>query len=148
MVFDRNKAINLCRSCLLGSDVIAFLLAYLASGLVFFLIRKEYLAQLGLNFTNLFAEWSVYYLVIIPFAIIRFWYAGHYTRRRPFWDELKDLIQVLGFLFIAEGTILFLSKSSFSRLWVTGAFSFALVLLPLLRVVVKKALDSAVKWQI
>jgi undecaprenyl-phosphate galactose phosphotransferase len=148
MIFDRNKSINLCRSCLLGSDVVAFLLAYLAGGLLFFIIREEDLVQLGLNFIDLFTDWSVYYLLLIPFAIVRFWYAGHYTRRKPFWDELRELIQVLGILFVAEGTILFLSKSSFSRLWVAGAFASALILLPVLRIVIKKALNSAGKWQI
>ncbi len=148
MIFDRKKTLNLCRSYLLGSDVVAFLLAYLAGGLLFFLIREETLARLGLNFFNLFIEWSIYYLLIIPFAIVRFWYAGHYTRRKPFWDELKDLIQVLGILFVTEGTILFLIKSSFSRLWLTASFAAVLVLLPTLRIVMKRALDAAGKWQI
>ncbi len=148
MTFVRNQAINLCRSCLLGSDIFAFLLSYLAGGLLFLFIRSDSLARLGLNFFDLFAEWSIYYLLIIPFALVRFWYVGHYTRRKPFWDELKDLIQVLGILFIAEGAILFLVKSSFSRLWITASFALAIVFLPLLRTAVKKALDSAGKWQI
>lgn len=148
MIFDRNKSLSLCRSCLLGSDVCAFLLAYLAGGLLFYLIREESLVRLGLNFFDLMKEWSIYYLLIIPFALVRFWYTGHYTRRKPFWDELKDIIQVLGFLFIAEGTILFLIKSSFSRLWLGAAFAFVLILLPVLRVIVKRNLDAAGKWQI
>ncbi|MEN8686131.1 MAG: undecaprenyl-phosphate galactose phosphotransferase WbaP [Desulfuromonadales bacterium] len=148
MMFDRKKSINLCRSCLLGSDVCAFLLAYLAGGLLFYLVREETLARLGLNFFTLMKAWSIYYLLIIPFALVRFWYVGHYTRRKPFWDELKDIVQVLGFLFIVEGTILFLIKSSFSRLWLGSAFVFVLILLPVLRIMVKRSLDAAGKWQI
>ena len=117
MIFDRKKSISLCRSCLLGSDVCSFLIAYLAGGLLFYLVREESLVRLGLSFFTLMKAWSTYYLLIIPFAVLRFWYAGHYTRRKPFWDELKDIIQVLSLLFVAEGTILFLTKSSFSRLW-------------------------------
>jgi undecaprenyl-phosphate galactose phosphotransferase len=112
------------------------------------MIREDVLDELGLKFMDLFSAWSIYYLLIIPFALIRFWYVGHYTRRKPFWDELRDVILTLFLLFVAEGAILFLAKSSFSRLWVASSFLLTLILLPVLRVLVKKILHSLGKWQI
>ncbi len=110
MTFDRLRTLNICRNYLLASDVVAFLLAYLLGGFVFYLMREETLNVLGLKFVNLFFSWSIYFHIMIPFAVLRFWYAGHYTRRKPFWDELKDIIQVVLLLFVAEGTILFLTE--------------------------------------
>jgi len=130
------------------ADAVAFTLAYIVGSCVFSLIRKDILVTFGLDFSSLFVEWAIYYFAIIPFAIVRFWYGGHYTRRKPFWDELKDVFQVLLALFIAEGAILFLTKSSFSRLWLAASFPAALVLLPFLRILVKKSLHAAGKWEI
>ena len=59
MIFDRKKSISLCRRCLLGSDVCAFLLAYLAGGLLFYLVREDTLVRLGLNFFTLMKAWSI-----------------------------------------------------------------------------------------
>ncbi len=145
---DQDQTANFCRNCLLVSDVCAFLLAYLAGGGLFYLVRAEVLAGLGLNFTHLFLDWSVYYLPLIPLALVRFWYAGHYTRRKPYWDELRDILQVLVILFIAAGAVLFLTKSSFSRLWVASSFSCLVLLLPMLRTLVKKSLRAAGRWQL
>ena len=142
------KTTDFCRNCLIGADICAFLLAYLLGGGLFYLVRAEVLDSLGLAFGSLLSDWSIYYLPLIPFALMRFWYAGHYTRRRPFWDELREVLQVLSVLFIAEGALLFLAKSSFSRLWMTSAFGFALVLLPALRILTKKILHAAGKWQL
>lgn len=145
---DQNKTANFCRNCLIISDFCAFLLAYLAGGLLFYLVRSDVLVELGLDFTQLFFEWSIYYLPLIPLAIVRFWYVGHYTRRKPFWDELRDIIQVLVLLFIAEGAVLFLTQASFSRLWVTSSFVWLLIFLPVLRTLLKKGLRAAGKWQL
>ena len=145
---DQIKASHFCRNCLLASDTCAFLLAYVLGGLLFFLLRSEVLAELGLDFTVLFTDWAIYFLLLIPFAVVRFWYAGHYTRRKPFWDELRDILQVLVVLFIVEGTVLFLTKSSFSRIWVASSFCCLILLLPASRILVKKALHAAGKWQL
>lgn len=137
-----------CRNCLICSDVLSFVFAYVLGGIIFYLIRKEKLAIFGQNILELFIVWSGYFLILIPLSIFWFWYVGHYTRRRPYWDELKDVVQILSILFVLETSILFLNKSIFSRLWLATSFALLLFFLPFLRVLVKKVLAKLGRWQI
>ena len=89
------------------------------------------------------------YLVVVPIGIGWFYFKGDYTRRRPFWDEMRSICQVLPALAIIEGALIYLTKStSFSRIWFAASFSFLLFVLPLLRYYVKTLLRRLGKWQL
>ncbi|WP_150540280.1 undecaprenyl-phosphate galactose phosphotransferase WbaP [Actinobacillus vicugnae] len=64
----------------------------------------------------------------------------HYTYRKPFWFELKEVVRTLAILAVIELATIAFSKLYFSRyLWVL-TWSIALVLVPLGRILVKNYL--------
>jgi len=81
-------------------------------------------------------------------TIAWFWLSlEHYARRRPFWDELREVYRVLALMFMCAGATVFIASLDTSRntfLWV-WAFNFAL--LPLGRAVAKALLDQLGAWQ-
>lgn len=81
------------------------------------------------------------FLAIAAGTIVWFWgVVGHYTRRRPFWDELRETLQVLLVAALVDAALVFFGKWQFSRVWLVTTWSFALVLVPSARVLIKKML--------
>ena len=63
---------------------------------------------------------------------------GHYTRRRPWSDEVRQVLQVLLAGFALVAMLVFLGKWEFSRLWLVTSWAMILVLVPLFRYLVKR----------
>lgn len=84
-----------------------------------------------------------FYIHIILSFIGMGWYwirLRHYTYRKPFWFELKEVFRTLFILGIIELAIVAFSKLYFSRyLWVL-TWLIALIIVPTCRVVMKKIL--------
>lgn len=120
----------------------AFILAYALGGLVFWEIRQSE------NLFHFFYSWTSIYLVIVPVGIAWFYLKGHYTRRWPFWDEMGGIAQVLLMLAIIEGALMFLTKSTFSRIWFTTSFISLFALLPVFRLLVKWILSRLNLWRL
>lgn len=71
----------------------------------------------------------------------------HYTRRRPFWDELQQTLRTLGYIFLIAATAVFfigLETDSLTHLWLWGS---AFVLLPMGRVAARAVLDFFGLWR-
>ncbi|MDO4626303.1 MAG: undecaprenyl-phosphate galactose phosphotransferase WbaP [Pasteurellaceae bacterium] len=69
----------------------------------------------------------------------------HYTYRKPFWFELKEVLRTLVIFFVIELSVIALSKLYVSRkLWIL-TWVILFVLLPLVRVLLKKTL-IAIEW--
>jgi len=131
------------RFYLIAADVLAFMLAYVLGGLIFWQIRGSE------NLARFFFSWASIYLAIVPVGIAWFYVKGHYTRRWPFWDEMRGTSQVLLMLAIIEGALIFLTKStSFSRIWFTTSFLSLFALLPAFRVFVKWLLSRLNLWRL
>ncbi|WP_439242063.1 undecaprenyl-phosphate galactose phosphotransferase WbaP [Lonepinella sp. BR2474] len=83
----------------------------------------------------------VIHLALSIFGVAWFWIRlRHYTYRKPFWFELKEVIRTLLILAVFELAIIAFSKLHSSRyLWVL-TWSIALFIVPFLRVTVKKLL--------
>ncbi|WP_044470585.1 undecaprenyl-phosphate galactose phosphotransferase WbaP [Mannheimia massilioguelmaensis] len=64
----------------------------------------------------------------------------HYTYRKPFWFELKEIIRTLLIFFVIELSIIALSKVYLSRTLWGLTWGMLFILVPLLRVYVKKGL--------
>lgn len=71
--------------------------------------------------------------------VMWFWGAlGHYGRRRPWSDEVRQMLQVLLAGFALDALLVFLGKWQFSRLWLVTSWALILVLVPLFRYLVKR----------
>ena len=82
----------------------------------------------------------VIFLVLGLACVIAFWRLGHYARRRPFWQELGDVLAVALILAIVDAALVFLTKTNFSRLWWAASWSLVALAVPLARLAVKHLL--------
>ena len=95
-------------------------------------IEYRFIAQLGLSV--LCTAW--------------FWVRmRHYTYRKPFWFELKEIIRTLFVFSLLDLALIAFSKWDFSRMVWVFSWSWALLLLPLMRALVKRAISRAGQWQ-
>jgi Undecaprenyl-phosphate galactose phosphotransferase WbaP len=86
------------------------------------------------------------FLVASILAVSLFWAFGHYTRRRPFWDELHDTTKLLLIFACLEATITFLGGWRLPRVWLMGTWGMAIVLIPLSRYLIKSVLMDMGWW--
>ena len=86
-------------------------------------------------------EYILIHLVISLSCICWFWIRlRHYTYRKPFWFELKEILRTLVIFFIIELAIIAFSKLYVSRtLWGVTCF-WIVVLVPVVRIGLKKLL--------
>jgi Undecaprenyl-phosphate galactose phosphotransferase WbaP len=75
-------------------------------------------------------------------------YEGLYTRRRPFWDEVKELIKTASISMIFIISIITFGKLSdrVSRPMIVFLWGYALIFFPLSRLITKKILYSLNLW--
>ena len=79
-------------------------------------------------------------------AVGWFWLLGHYTRRRPFWDEVAEVIRVIAILAVLDAALLYFAKLQFSRFWFLGTWVIALAFIPFTRLLFKRALKKLGYW--
>ena len=102
----------------------------------------SYLVQVDI----LFPEYEIIYNSLIHFCIsviciIWFWIKlRHYTYRKPFWYELREILNTLFIFSIIELTIIVLSNVTFSRYRWVCTWGVTLILVPLGRIFIKKFL--------
>jgi len=89
-----------------------------------------------------------FYAALVVSALGRFWLLGHYTRRRPFADETREMLSTLMVLAVIDAALLYLGKQAFSRSWFLSTWALALILVPTARVLSKSILIRLGKWQI
>lgn len=86
--------------------------------------------------------------MIIIITIGWFWLLlEHYARRRPFWDELREIIRVLTIMFMVSGAAAFIAglETDRSSHLITWALNFLLI--PLGRAGARQLLDDLGLWQ-
>ena len=81
-------------------------------------------------------------LVICAFS----WGRGHYTRFRPFWTEVSELVKAVFYLAAFYFAYLFAIKIHFSRLWVVSALILMLIVVPLCRFICRRILHAKGWW--
>lgn len=70
---------------------------------------------------------------------------GHYSahRRKPWWDETRQLIQVIVLAALLDAMVIYLAKWPLSRLWTGATWGLVLVCLPLARLAIRTHLLRA-----
>lgn len=86
------------------------------------------------------------YLLLVVLVVGVFWGNGHYSKRRPFANEVKDVLKVILAVAALDVTLLFLSKSQFSRANVLLNWASAPLLLVAMRWVTKRSLIALGGW--
>lgn len=92
---------------------------------------------------------SLFLVGLAGAGILWFWgKLRHYSYRKPFWSELKEILQTLSVLALIDVAFLAFSKQDFSRLEWLILWILVLFLVPLLRAISKLLLSRVGVWQI
>lgn len=85
---------------------------------------------------------------VIVLTISWFWLLlEHYARRRPFWDELREIVRVLVVMFMVSGTTIFVAELEISRSSHLIVWMLNFLLIPLGRAGIKRLLDDLGLWR-
>lgn len=127
------------------SDFLSFIISiYLAMGLVSSTFSKnENIAIFAHNEGWVALHW------LLAFCCVG-WYAvrlRHYFYRKTFWFELKEILRTLVIFAVIEIAIIAFTTWSYSRLLWMSTWVFVLILVPISRMMTKRALNGLGYWQ-
>jgi undecaprenyl-phosphate galactose phosphotransferase len=117
------------------ADILTMLACFTAGGLV------------NLSYKNVTEERTLILVLLTSACLYAFHYFGHYSRRRPFWQELGDIVTIAGVAFVFDAALLYLLKVNFSRLWVLTSWALVIPAVPLARRAVKRVCLELGGWQ-
>lgn len=81
------------------------------------------------------------------FVIAIFWYQDHYIKRRPFWEELLQIVRVSSLLLLINLGIAFVLGKGSLKILVISFWLSNICILPFIRLIAKRALYSCGLWQ-
>lgn len=85
---------------------------------------------------------------LIGITVLWFWVLlEHYSRRRPFWDELREIVRVIATMFMVAGATIFLAGVESAPSVLLSVWLFNLLLIPLARTAIRGVLDCLALWQ-
>jgi len=85
---------------------------------------------------------------LIVITILWFWVLlEHYSRRRPYWDELREIIRIVATMFMVAGATIFMAGVESTRSVQLSLWLFNLLLIPLARSSFRGVLDSIGLWK-
>ncbi len=88
------------------------------------------------------------HLAIVVLVVSWFWFVReHYARRRPFWDELREMFGLLAVAALLAAAAAFYARADAARGVTLGVWVAAFAVLPLARALSKALLDRAGLWQ-
>ena len=136
------------RFSLIFSDLIAFSVAFIVSrNLIEILGEKNPDFLQWMNTTPGQARIWVF-LLLVTLSITWFWaHLRHYTYRKPFWNELREVSITILALTVSDLALAALAKWQLSRTYWVILWSLSFVLLPLCRYGMKKVLYRLGYWQ-
>ena len=152
-VFDSNKSVTAKirrkeKPILISADLISFFVSYSIGMLAYFWAQTKDAANLELAEQSLSDPQILLYVTLAMLSIAWMWNMGHYSRRKPFWDEVKETCKVISILALIDAALLLLAQIPISRLSFLLTWITALITIPLLRTGCKKILIRAGKWQL
>jgi Undecaprenyl-phosphate galactose phosphotransferase WbaP len=130
----------------IGVLVLAASISFLSALLVneFFLHRAYELLQTPDQLTERVTE-----LVMLgSVTLVSFGKSGHYTRRTPFWSQAQDIVEKVALIALIDCALQYMSKDSFSRLWLLQHWTFAAALLIWARRLLNYRLLTGGAWQL
>lgn len=101
----------------------------------------------NLSYQNWGLERSVILMLLTVACITAFHHLGHYSRRRPFWQEVGDVLIVAALALIADAALLYLLKVNFSRAWVVSSWALVALALPFVRTGAKHVSARMGNWR-
>jgi Undecaprenyl-phosphate galactose phosphotransferase WbaP len=134
------------KTSLICADILSFGLAFFLIGMYF--ISSEQMPTIEDSFRvndyRMVAFWGV-----ASVTIFSFWSKyRHYTYRKPFWSELKEIFSLLAIMALIDMLLLSFNKLHYSLLQWFFIWGALFVLIPVTRALVKKILDRLGYWKV
>lgn len=125
-----------CKLFIMLNDFFWLLFSFFIGNYILYLFVDDFELYLP------FSEWKdrlFLTFTICGFGILWFWLRlRHYTYRKPFWFELKEILRTLLILAVMELAIIGFSKLYFSRYLWAIVWGISFILVPLGRIYLKK----------
>jgi len=133
---------------LVAGDGVGLTLAWLLSFCLLWLVEAQTWRQGILGWWSTLGEQRLaLFAGLFLLALLALGLRGHYSRRRPFSDEVLDVAKVFFIVAVIDAVFAYLAKWYFSRSWFLAAWLLALILVPLARVSIKRVLLKMRLWQ-
>lgn len=133
------------RQLLIFADVLAMLTAFCVSVIWMSIARGSAAIDNSSRFPIDQVRPQAYVgLLLITLAIFRI--KGHYTKRKPFANELKDILSVIAMVAVTDATLLYLTKWQLSRAVMLLNWALAPVFIVLARLAMKRSLVALGGW--
>lgn len=136
---------------LLAGDVVALSLSFVFAFLLFVLVDSNvglrkllWMSQSWLGLADFLR--LLQFAVASVVAVGMFWMYGHYSQRRPFWDEFHNTTKLILIFACAEATLIFMAGWQLPRVWVLGTWAVAIFMIPLARYLVRRGLMKFGLW--
>lgn len=89
---------------------------------------------------------TLVHIFFVFLVLVRFYIKGLYSRRIPFWDELRLILGTLIYLAILNGVFVLIAKWPFSRVLWLVSWCLACILIPLARALTRRLLQKLKAW--
>ncbi|WP_308389696.1 undecaprenyl-phosphate galactose phosphotransferase WbaP [Acidithiobacillus sp. AMEEHan] len=133
---------------LILGDLFAFFLAVYFSRLSHAWYYHESVWYVLDNWWGSLVEVNILLFLLLAFlGIVAFQLKGHYARRRVVWDEIGDILAVFTVLLGLNAAIAFSGKWPLSRLWLFSFWLLALLLVPAVRLLLRRAFLWLKLWK-
>ena len=134
-------------SLLIASDILALTLSVCIAWLISIPIRQQIYPGLGhptlyISTHSEFVLFSLLGMIVIGFS----WAWGHYNQFKPFWSELQEILKMLVYVVVVNTVYLFTINDHFSRAWFFFIFIFAIILLSVFRIYIKRLMVYLGIW--
>ena len=136
------KKLYLQRLILISSDIVSIVFSFIVSILVSKVYHEDLLATPFSSFFNPGISKLLGLSIILVFA-----YMGHYTKRKPFWEELLQILKVVLVLFILNFGIAFILQKSSLKIMLTVFWLTLIFMLVMGRSIAKKIMQGLYIWQ-
>jgi Undecaprenyl-phosphate galactose phosphotransferase WbaP len=143
---EKNNSITLAR---LASDCLALVGAFVLSTAITEVIQTEIF---HLAVAEFYSPYLADRLIMVTFlgTAMLVWFASkrHYTARRAFWTEIRQVFLATAAIAAVDGWLHFALKMTPSRLWQVQLWIYAAVLIIVLRMVLRAWLTRLGLWQL
>ena len=108
--------VRVSKFAILLGDALAFAAAFAVATLIN--VELDPSRSIGVWFSTQdlqrYAAWSGLVFLGLMLFLMRF---QHYSDRRPFWDELGDILRLIGFLAVLDLSLIASTRWNSSRMW-------------------------------
>jgi len=139
--------VSLSKRAVLLGDILAIVLAFCLATLLNIGVEGQSL-ELALKWfstQNTTRYWAWVGLSFVALGIFLFRYQ-HYINRRPFWDELSDVLHTVGTMALIDMSLVAVTRWNASRLWWLLAWCTLLVMIMVMRHLMRLTLNRLGLW--